>query len=196
MLFLLNFWHHTSYDIRAIPWFIDLTGDDVSITAPGAQIQRRESMTILGGEFRQIGVVHSPYREKEDAPFQGKHTNDVSTLEVFEDYEPALLDIEHCSHLVVLYWQDKASRSVLQTRTPWGPEIHGVFATRSPNRPNPVGLCVVELMERNGRLLKVRGMDALDGSPLIDIKPYSSQVDSVQDSCIGWHKKRDLKTET
>lgn len=181
--------------MKAISSCIDLTRNEVSITAPGHRIKRRESMTILGGELEQIGVVHSPYREQKEAPSQGKHTNDVSTLEVFEDYEPALLDIEHCSHLIVLYWQDKANRSVLQTRTPWGPEIHGVFATRSPNRPNPVGLCVVELMERNGRFLKVKGMDALDGSPLIDIKPYSSQVDSVQDTHIGWHKKRDLKPE-
>jgi tRNA-Thr(GGU) m(6)t(6)A37 methyltransferase TsaA len=159
------------------------------------KVERLESMTILGGELRQIGIVHSLYREQKDAPSQGSHTNDVSTLEVFEDYEPALLDIEHCSHLIVLYWQDKANRSVLQTHTPWGPEIHGVFATRSPNRPNPVGLCVVELMEQNGRFLKVRGMDALDGSPLIDIKPYSSQVDLVHSTCIGSHKKRDLKPQ-
>ncbi len=112
---------------------------------------------------------------------------------MFEDYEPALLDVERCSHLIVLYWQDRANRSILQTRTPWGPEVHGVFATRSPNRPNPVGLCVVKLVEREGRFLKVRGMDALDGSPLIDIKPYSPQIDSVQDARIGWLKRGDIK---
>ena len=145
--------------------------------------------------LRQIGVVHSPYGELQDTPFQGKHANDESTLEVFDDYELGLLDVDHCSHLIVLYWQDRADRSILQCRTPWGPEIHGVFATRSPNRPNPIGMCVVDLLERRGRFLRVRCMDAIDGSPLIDIKPYSSEVDCVQGASIGWHKKADLKPE-
>ena len=152
-------------------------------------------MNLPTGALEQIGVIRSPYRERKDAPSQGRHTADESTLEVFKDYESALRDIEQCSHLIVLYWQDKANRSALQSRTPWGPEIHGVFATRSPNRPNPIGFCVVELLGRNGRLLKVRGMDALDGSPLIDIKPYSPQIDSIPHARIGWHKKRDLKPE-
>jgi tRNA-Thr(GGU) m(6)t(6)A37 methyltransferase TsaA len=141
------------------------------------------------GNLKQIGVVHSPYRKRKDAPFQGKHVNDESTLEVFEDYEPVLLDIDRCSHLIVLYWQDRGDRNVLRTRTPWGPEIHGVFATGSPNRSNPIGLCVVELLKRDGPFLKVRGMDALEESPLIDIKPYSSEVDCVQDVVIGWPKR-------
>lgn len=141
------------------------------------------------GNLRQIGVVHSPYRETKEAPFQGKHANDESTLEVFDDYEPALLDIDQCSHLIVLYWQDRADRKVLRTLTPWGPGAHGVFATRSPNRPNPIGLCVVELLKCDGPFLKVRGMDALEGSPLVDIKPYSSEVDCVQDAVIGWRTR-------
>lgn len=145
-------------------------------------------ITVEIGEFRQIGTVHSPYKKQKDAPFQGRQTDDVSTLEVFEVYEPALLDIEKCSHLIVLYWQDRSDRGVLQTLTPWGPEVHGVFATRSPNRPNPIGLCVVELLEHDGRFLKVKGMDALDGSPLIDIKPYS-RLDCVEGSRIGWRDR-------
>lgn len=68
-----------------------------------------------------------------------------------------------------------------------------MFATRSPNRPNPIGLCVVELLKRDGPFLKVRGMDAVEGSPLIDVKPYSFEVDSVQDAVIGWHERRDRK---
>lgn len=152
-------------------------------------------MMLEIGNLRQIGVVHSPYREQKEAPFQGRHTKDVSTLEVFEDYEPGLLHIEQCSHLIVLYWQHKGDRSVLRSHTPWGPEVHGVFATRSPNRPNMIGFCVVELLKCEGRFLTVRGLDALEGSPLIDIKPYASQVDCVQDAVIGWHRKRDRKPE-
>lgn len=131
--------------------------------------------------FKRIGTVHSRYKITDDAPFQGRHKPEESTLEIFEAFENGLLDIERCSHLLVLYWQDRGDRTVLQTRTPWGPEIRGVFSTRSPNRPNPIGLCLVELLERRGRFLDVKGMDALDGSPLIDIKPYSSNIDSLQD---------------
>ncbi len=142
------------------------------------------------GRLTPVGVVHSPYRDRGDAPFQGKHKNDESVLEIFEDFEPALLDIEKCSHLIVLYWQDRGNRSVLRTKTPWGPDIHGVFATRSPDRPNPIGLCVVELLERKGRSLRVKGMDALEGSPILDIKPYSSGIDSVECANIGWRGGR------
>ena len=114
--------------------------------------------------LRPIGVVHSPYRERKDAPRQGRHRSDESSLEIFEAYEPGLRDIERCTHLIALYWMHGGDRERLQTRTPWGPEVHGVFATRSPNRPNPLGFCVVDLLERKGRVLRVRGLDALDGS--------------------------------
>jgi formylmethanofuran dehydrogenase subunit E len=139
--------------------------------------------------WQQVGVIHSPYKEKKDAPFQGRHEMANCRIEIFEAYAQALLDIDRCSHLYVLYWQDKGDRKVLQTKTPWGPDIHGVFATRSPNRPNPVGLCVVDLIEREGRFLEVRGLDALNGSPLIDIKPYSAAIDACPDARIGWFKE-------
>jgi tRNA-Thr(GGU) m(6)t(6)A37 methyltransferase TsaA len=136
-------------------------------------------MKLSGGELEQIGVVHSPYRETKAAPHQGRSEEISCTLEVYEEYEAALKDIERCTHLFVLYWQHRADRSLLRSKTPWGPEIRGVFATRSPNRPNPIGLCVVDLIERNGRFLKVTGMDAIDGSPLIDLKPYSPSLDTI-----------------
>jgi tRNA-Thr(GGU) m(6)t(6)A37 methyltransferase TsaA len=136
--------------------------------------------------LKPIGTIHSPYRKKTDAPFQGRHEMKDCTIEIFEEYEPGLLDIDRCTHLYVLYWQDKGDRKILQTKTPWGPDIHGVFSTRSPNRPNPIGLCVVDFVERKGRFLKVKGLDALDGSPLIDIKPYSASIDAFPDARIGW----------
>ena len=144
--------------------------------------------------LKPIGVIRSPYKARKDAPFQGRHVDEICTLEVFDAYEAGLKDIERCSHLIVLYWQDRGDRSVLQTVTPWGPEVHGVFATRSPNRPNPLGLCVVDLLVRQGRYLKTRGMDALDGSPLLDIKPYS-RLDCIPDSRIGWRGGQDLERE-
>jgi tRNA-Thr(GGU) m(6)t(6)A37 methyltransferase TsaA len=131
-------------------------------------------------ELKSIGIIHSPY--KESAPFQGKHTQEVAKVGVFKEFEKGLKDLERASHLIILYLCDRANRDKLEARPPHDTEMHGVFATRSPNRPNPIALCVVELIERDGNTLKVKGLDALDGSPLIDIKPYVSQIDSVKDA--------------
>jgi tRNA-Thr(GGU) m(6)t(6)A37 methyltransferase TsaA len=146
-------------------------------------------MRIKGGELEQIGVVRSSYKMTREAPYQGRRERETCILEIFEEYEDALEDVEECTHLFVFYWQHQADRSVLKTRTPWGPEIRGVFATRSPNRPNPIGLCVVDLLEVKGRVLKVMGIDAVDGSPLIDLKPYSSSLDAVTEARIGWREQ-------
>ena len=126
-----------------------------------------------------IGIIHSPYRETKDAPPQGRMKIDVFTIEIFEKYSAGLKDLEMVSHLIVLYWCDRAQRDLLQVTTPWDTELHGVFATRSPHRPNPIAFNVVDLLERKGNLLKVKGMDALDKSPVLDIKPYNSQIDVV-----------------
>ena len=150
-------------------------------------------MKIPESFLEQIGVVHSQYKMRQDAPYQGRHEKVEAIIEIFQEYAPALQDVEQCTHLIVLYWQDQAKRDQLQTVTPWGPEVHGIFATRSPNRPNPIGLCVVDLIECQGRFLTVSGLDALDGSPVIDIKPYSSAVDAIPHARIGWHKNQDIK---
>lgn len=136
--------------------------------------------------LQSIGVAHTPYRDMEQAPFQGRLSREVSVVEVFEEYAGGLKDIEACSHLYIIYWADRASREVLQTVTPWGPEARGVFACRSPSRPNPLNLCVVELLRREGNRLSVRGLDAVDGSPVVDIKPYSARIDSFPEARIGW----------
>ncbi|MEW5762248.1 MAG: tRNA (N6-threonylcarbamoyladenosine(37)-N6)-methyltransferase TrmO [Bacillota bacterium] len=136
-----------------------------------------------------IGVIRSPYRAKEEAPYQGRFSEKVAELEVYPEFMPGLKDVEQATHLIVLYWCHLARRDILQTKTPWGPEIRGVFACRSPSRPNPIGFCVAELLEVKENRLLVRGVDAVDGSPLIDIKPYSSDLDSVSGARIGWFKK-------
>lgn len=95
-------------------------------------------------------------------------------------------DIEKCTHLIALYWLHLSNRDKLIAIPPHDGREHGVFATRSPNRPNPIGLSVVRLIERNGRFLKVSGLDAIDGTPLIDLKPYSPEIDSFPDAKVGW----------
>ncbi|PMQ01171.1 MAG: tRNA (N6-threonylcarbamoyladenosine(37)-N6)-methyltransferase TrmO [Dictyoglomus sp. NZ13-RE01] len=135
-----------------------------------------------------IGVIHSPYKER--GLYQGRFSEEVSEIEVFDEYKEGLKDVETCSHLIILYWLHRARRDILLTHTPHDSEIHGVFATRSPNRPNPIGFCVVELLEIKGNILKVKGLDALNGTPLIDIKPYSSAIDAVENAKIGWYERR------
>ncbi len=140
-------------------------------------------------EVKPIGVIHTPYKNRKEAPRQGRFSKDICVIEIFKEYEDGLKDVETCSHLIVLYWLDRADRRVLQTLTPHDDKVHGVFATRSPNRPNPIGFAVVELIERRKNILRVRGLDALDGTPLLDIKPYSSEIDSISGARIGWMKK-------
>lgn len=130
-------------------------------------------------DLRPIGVIHSPYRQRADAPRQGRQSERESVIEVFPEFAPALKEIEEVSHLFVLYWGDRADRDVLQSKTPFSEDPVGVFASRSPNRPNPIALCIGELLGMEGRRLTVRGLDALDGSPLLDLKVYSPGIDCV-----------------
>lgn len=133
-----------------------------------------------------IGRVRSPFKKKEDAPHQGKFAQEASEIEVYPQFEHGLKDIETCTHLIVLYWMHEAKREVLLTKTPHDTEEHGVFATRSPHRPNPIGFSVVELLGRKDRVLRVLGLDAIDGTPVLDLKPYSAELDAVHQAKIGW----------
>jgi len=114
--------------------------------------------------------------------------DDLSTLEIFPDFKEAAMGIEAFSHLIVLYWlherDDPKNRGILTVipkRHRGAPRI-GVFGSRSPSRPNPIGHCVVELVERRGNLLLVKGMDAFKDSPIIDIKPYLPRADIVPEA--------------
>lgn len=140
-----------------------------------------------------IGTIHSPYREPGDAPRQGRLSDLQAKLEIFPEYAEGLKDVERSSHLIVLYWFHLASRDVLQTRTPYGEEIRGVFACRSPSRPNPIAFCVADLLKREGNVLHVRGVEAIDGSPLLDVKPYSGKLDSIPRARIGWFEQNARK---
>ena len=142
-------------------------------------------------ELVPIGVVRSPYKERSEAPRQGWLRPDVlCEVVVFEPYTRALKDVETFSHIIIIYYYHKARPWHPLITTPWDTRPHGLFATRSPDRPNPLGLCVAELVERRGNILVVRGLDALDGSPVLDIKPYLPAVDAFPDASMGWLKSR------
>lgn len=129
-------------------------------------------------EMRPIGVVRSPYQDRAQVPKgPGAEHRAEGTLELRAELEPGLQDIEGFSHLFVLWVFDRAEGYELVGRVPLDEETpHGVFASRSPRRPNPIGLSVVELLGRSGRSLRVRGLDMLDGTPILDLKPYLSSV--------------------
>jgi tRNA-Thr(GGU) m(6)t(6)A37 methyltransferase TsaA len=131
-------------------------------------------------EIQPIGYVRSPYKEMTDTPRQGRLSDTVSEIVIDEKYLPGLDDVEKKSHLIVLSWFDRADRTMLRATPPHEKIEHGVFATRSPNRPNPVAFSVVDLIGCNGNILRVRGLDALDGTPVVDIKPYSPDIDCVK----------------
>ncbi len=127
--------------------------------------------------MQPIGFVRSPYQNRNEVPrgLGAKH-NAEGVLEILPEFEPGLMDIEGFSHLFVIWVFDRSEGYELLASPPSDTRQHGVFATRSPMRPNPIGLTVVELMRRKGPQLHVRGIDMLEGTPIVDIKPYLSSI--------------------
>jgi tRNA-Thr(GGU) m(6)t(6)A37 methyltransferase TsaA len=137
-----------------------------------------------------IGRIRTPWKQRKDCPKNARESEAVCTIEVDPRWAPALKDIESCSHLVVLYWMDKSRRDiVLQVPRHYG-EQRGTFSLRSPARPNPIAMSVVRLLKVEGNRLSVVGLDCLDGTPLLDLKPYFASTDAVPDAVVGWHKAR------
>ena len=140
-----------------------------------------------------IGRIHTPWQERKDCPKNARASDAVCTVALDPRFAPGLKDVETCSHLVLLYWMDRAPRNlVLQTPSHYGTQ-RGTFSLRSPARPNPIALSVVKLLGIEGNRLSVVGLDCLDGTPLLDIKPYFASTDSVPDAVVGWHKRKDEK---
>ena len=129
-------------------------------------------------QLREIGIVHNAYKNLTDIPRQGRMSEEISEIEIHPEFADGLLRIEQNKHLIVLYWAHLAKRDILKTLPPASKEIHGVFASRSPGRPNPLSFCIVELLEHRDNILRVKGLDALSGSAVIDIKPYT-QMDII-----------------
>lgn len=136
--------------------------------------------------LQEIGIVRNAYKGLKDIPRQGCFGDTVSEIEIHPAFTDGLLHIEKHTHIIILYWAHLAKRDILKTLPPGAREIHGVFASRSPGRPNPLSLCIAELIERDGSILRVRHLDALDGSAVVDIKPYTAadalQIDTAEDS--------------
>lgn len=144
-------------------------------------------MTIL---FKPIGVVHSPFKTKQDIDpmkYANKDGFDhiQGEIEIFEEYADGLKDTEGYSHLIVLFAFHKSEAFRLHTKPLLDDVLRGVFSTRSPHRPNPIGLTIVKVLERIGPILRVAGIDMIEGTPVLDIKPYTPR-DQKSDIRIGW----------
>jgi len=127
--------------------------------------------------MQPIGYVRSPYADTQKIPKgPGAKHEAEGTLEILKEFEPGLADIEGFSHLFVIWTFHRSEGFSLTATPPTDNRPHGVFATRSPQRPNPIGLTVVELLGREGGVLRVRGIDMLEGTPILDIKPYLSGI--------------------
>jgi tRNA-Thr(GGU) m(6)t(6)A37 methyltransferase TsaA len=136
-----------------------------------------------------IGVVHSPFTDKRSAPRQPAAAREVrGTIELLPDtrYQHALSDLGAWTHIWVLFWFDRNSGWRPTVLPPRSTKKRGVFATRSPHRPNPIGMSVVQLERVEGRVLHVRGLDMLDQTPVLDIKPYVAYTDALPDAGSGW----------
>jgi tRNA-Thr(GGU) m(6)t(6)A37 methyltransferase TsaA len=136
---------------------------------------------------RPIGVVRSPFLRKVEAPRQPSAARDVEgRIELDRSLEHALEDLDGFEHVWVLAWMDRAGGFRSKVRPPRSTKKRGVLATRSPHRPNPIALSVMELVRIEGTVLHVRGMDLLDGTPVLDVKPYVPWADAIPRSRVGW----------
>ena len=140
--------------------------------------------------LKVIGIIHSKYKTTFEAPRQGK--DEISRIEIYKEYIEGLTDIDGFSHLHVYYWLHKSEGFSNLVKTPWDENLHGVFTTRSPHRPNPIAHSVVELIEREENILSVKRLDAIDGTPVIDIKPYVKSLDFKENAKTGWMEKTKL----
>lgn len=137
-----------------------------------------------------IGRIRTPWTRREDCPKNARESDALCTIELDPLWGAALAGVETCSHLVVLYWMDKSRRDIAVQVPRHYRESRGTFALRSPARPNPIAMSVVTLREVRGHSLSVTGLDCLDGTPLIDIKPYFASTDSVPEAVVGWHRDK------
>jgi len=158
-------------------------------------MQKGESMNEIN--YKPIGVIHSPFKEPKGTPIQPAGAKGANgTVEIFPEYAEGLKDIEGFSHIILLYHFHLSKRSTLIAKPYMDNETHGVFAMRGPSRPNPIGISVVCLVKVEGNMLHIQDVDIVDGTPLLDIKPYIPEFDIRKVERIGWLEKSVHKLST
>jgi tRNA-Thr(GGU) m(6)t(6)A37 methyltransferase TsaA len=156
---------------------------------PGSHAQKGETMGEM--KYKPIGIIHSPFKEPKGTPIQPAGAKGINgTVDIFPEYAEGLKDIEGFSHIILLYHFHLSKRSALIVKPYMDNEAHGVFATRGPSRPNPIGISIVRLVKVEGNTLHIQDVDIVDGTPLLDIKPYVPEFDVREVARIGWLEKR------
>lgn len=140
--------------------------------------------------LKPIGIIHSPFKTTKGMPIQPAFSKETGKVEVFEDYADGLKDIEGFSHIVLIYLFHKSKGFSLLVKPFLDDVERGVFAVRAPNRPNRLGMSIVKLVERKENKLTVKGIDVLDSTPLLDIKPFVPHFDCPRSARVGWLKEK------
>jgi tRNA-Thr(GGU) m(6)t(6)A37 methyltransferase TsaA len=140
-----------------------------------------------------IGIIRTPFTEKGETPIQSSRSQTIGSVEVYPEFEQGLQDIEKFSYLYLLYVFHHSSGYSLKIKPFLDNQEHGLFSTRYPYRPNPIGISVVQLLTIEGTKLKVKGVDVLDQTPLLDIKPYVPEFDVRTVVKTGWFETRSKK---
>ena len=148
-------------------------------------------------KYIQIGIIHSPFKEPKGTPIQPRAAQGIhGTVEVFQEYTEGLKDIDGFSHVILVYHFHLSKKSSLRVKPFMDDQTHGVFSTRAPNRPNPIGISVVQLVKIEGNILQVKDLDIVDGTPLLDIKPYVPEFDIRDAKKKGWLENNVSKLPT
>ncbi len=138
-------------------------------------------------KIEPIGIIHTPYLTKEECPIQPVYSSEsIGSVEVFEKFEAGLKDIETFSHIYLIYLFDRAGGIEMVRATFLDDKPHGIYASRHPCRPNKIGISIVKLLKRNKNILNVEGVDMLNNTPLLDIKPYIPKFDIIDSASEGW----------
>ena len=147
--------------------------------------------------YRTIGVVRSPFKEAKNAPIQAVASRGTKgTVEINPEYIEGLRDLEGFSHIILLYHFNLVKKCSLLIKPFLDDNVHGVFATRSPGRPNPIGITTVRLRKIEKNILQIEDLDIVDGTPLLDIKPYIPKFDNRRTTKIGWFASKIEKLAT
>lgn len=140
--------------------------------------------------YKPIGIIHSPFKEPKGTPIQPSGAKNIDgTVEVFPEYSRSLKDLDGFSHIFLVYHFHLSRKTSLRVKPYMDEESHGVFAMRGPSRPNPIGISAVNLVSIEDNILHIKNVDVVDGTPLLDIKPYVPQFDIREVEKIGWLEK-------
>ena len=148
-------------------------------------------------KYRQIGIINSKFKEPKGTPIQPTAAIGVDgTVEVFPEYTQGLKDLENISHIILIYHFHLIKKPLLEVKPFMDTKLHGIFSTRAPSRPNPIGISIVRLLKIEGNILHIKDVDIVDGTPLLDIKPYIPEFDIRDVEKIGWLDKNVHKLPT